>query len=220
MARSLFVPLMFTLFLSACASDPMPRATTAQKGAIIGATAGAVLGAAVGKDKRPRGALIGAIGGGLAGAAVGSYMDRQRQDLERVLAAERQSGAIDIDKLADNALRITMTAQTAFDVDSASVKPGFQSTIDKMADVVNKYGKTALTIVGHTDSTGPEAYNLALSEQRARSVQNEFMTRGVIPERLAAYGRGEVQPIASNATEQGKAQNRRVEIIVEPVVQG
>lgn len=223
--KSLIIPVVVAVAAVGCESapqvrNPFPNATNTQKGAAIGAVSGAAVGAAVDRDKRGRGALIGAIGGGLAGAGVGMYMDKQRQDLEKVLAAERQAGVIDIDKMANHTLKVTMTSQSAFDVDSATVKPSFFSTIDKMANVMNRYGKTALTIVGHTDNTGSAQHNQALSRDRAQAVEQAFMQRAVKAERLSSYGRGEAEPIASNATESGRAQNRRVEIIVEPIVEG
>jgi outer membrane protein OmpA-like peptidoglycan-associated protein len=218
MIKTILITL-FTIGLTGCASDPFPRATNTQKGAVIGAVGGAAVGAAVSKNKG-KGALLGAIGGGLAGGGVGYYMDRQKQDLEKVLAPERQTGAIDIDKLPDNTLKITMTNQTAFDVNSADVKSGFHSTMDKLAQVMNKYGKTTLTIMGHTDSDGSAQYNQDLSQRRAFAVQQAFVQRSVIPERLSAIGKGESEPRASNSTESGKQLNRRVEIFVEPVVEG
>ncbi|HSF47135.1 MAG TPA: OmpA family protein [Burkholderiales bacterium] len=218
MIKTILITL-FAVGITGCASDPFPRATNTQKGAVIGALGGAAVGAAVSKNKG-KGALLGAIGGGLAGGGVGYYMDRQKQDLEKVLAPERQTGAIDIDKLPDNTLKITMTNQTAFDVNSADVKSGFHSTMDKLAQVMNKYGKTTLTIMGHTDSDGSAQYNQDLSQRRAFAVQQAFVQRSVIPERLSAIGKGESEPRASNSTESGKQLNRRVEIFVEPVVEG
>lgn len=200
-----------------CASDPFPQATNTQKGAVIGVVGGAAVGAAVSKNKG-KGALIGAVGGGLAGAGVGYYMDQQKQDLEKVLAAERQSGAVQVEKMPDHTLKITMTSQTAFDVNSDVVKSGFQSTVDKMAGVMNKYGKTTLAIVGHTDSTGSAQYNQGLSQRRANAVQQAFLQRGVIQQRLSTAGRGASEPKASNTTDAGRQANRRVEIVVEPVV--
>ena len=114
--------------------------------------------------------MIGAIGGGIAGGAVGAYMDKQKQDLEKALAPEIQAGQARIDKLPNDVLRITMTNQTAFDTDSSTIKSGFNSTMDKLADVVVRYGKTTLTVVGHTDNVGTNDYNQKLSERRAHSV--------------------------------------------------
>ena len=214
--------LIIIFGLSACATDEFgnPRPLTdAEKGAIFGAAAGAVVvGAASKKKNRSRGVLLGAVGGGLAGGLVGNYMDNQKKDLELALAPERNAGAIQVDKLQNNILRVTMTEQSAFDVDSSTVKGSFYSTMDKIAAVINRYGKTQLTIVGHTDNTGSQQHNQELSERRAQAVDNYFMQKNVNPQRLDAYGRGFSEPRASNATAAGRAQNRRVEIFIEPVV--
>lgn len=211
----------FTIFSTGCATDeygnrrPM---TDAEKGALIGAASGAVIGALAKKDKRSKGALIGAVGGGLAGTVVGTYMDSQKKDLEKVLAPEVQSGAINVAKADRNNLLITMTAQTAFDFDSTSIKPGFHSTMDKIANVLVRYGKTHLTVVGHTDNVGAQQYNQTLSERRSGAVADYLRAKGVIPQRLESVGRGENSPRATNATEEGRRLNRRVEIVVEPIV--
>ena len=113
-----------------------------------------------------------------------------------------------------------MTNSTAFDVNSTAIKPGFNSTMDKLSEVMIRYGKTTLTIVGHTDNTGAADYNQRLSEGRALSVARYLEARNVNPVRLATSGKGESEPIASNDSEAGRQANRRVEIYVEPVVQG
>jgi outer membrane protein OmpA-like peptidoglycan-associated protein len=179
-----------------------------------------VVGAMAYKKNRTKGAVVGAVGGGLAGAAVGNYMDSQRRDLEKNLAPEIQAGQARVQKLSDQVVVVTMTAQTAFDTDSAAVKPGFRSTLDKLADVVVRYGKTTLTVVGHTDSVGSNTYNQKLSEERALSVAQYLESQRVNGMRLATAGKGETVPVANNATEAGRAANRRVEIYVEAVVQG
>ncbi|BAU47653.1 flagellar motor protein MotB [Sulfurifustis variabilis] len=217
LSRTLLLLATATAFgLTACATGrPL---TDAERGAIIGAASGAVLGGIASKNDRKKGVLLGAVGGGIAGAAVGHYMDKQKQDLEKVLTQERSTGAIQIEKMQGDVLRVTMTDQTAFEFDSAEIKPGFYSTMDKISEVVNRYGKTHLTIVGHTDNVGTAQYNQKLSERRAQSVQQYFGNRGVIPERLAAEGRGLAAPRASNATPEGRRLNRRVEIYIEPIV--
>ena len=194
--------------------------TNTESGILIGAASGAVLGAVAYKSNRSRGAVIGAIGGGIAGGAVGSYMDKQKQDLEKSLAKEIQAGQARVDKMPNNVVRITMTNQTAFETDSSTIKPGFDSTMDKVADVVLRYGKTTLTVVGHTDNVGSNDYNQKLSERRAHSVAEYLESKRVNGMRLALAGKGETQPIASNASETGRQANRRVEIYVEPVVEG
>jgi len=211
----------FAAVTTGCATDeygnrrPM---TDAQKGAIIGAIGGAAVGAIGNKSNRNRGAIIGAIGGGIAGAAVGSYMDSQKKDFEKVLASEVKAGDIAIQKAGQHDLLITMTAQTAFDFDSTVIKPGFYTTMDKVANVLVRYGKTQLTIVGHTDNVGTEQYNQTLSERRAKAVNDYLINKGVLIQRLVYVGRGETAPRASNASEEGRRLNRRVEILVEPVV--
>ena len=205
--------------LGGCAQDGRPF-TQMQTGALIGAVGGAVVGAAAYKKDRTKGAIFGAVGGGLAGGAVGAYMDSQKRDLEKNLAQEIQSGQARVEKLPNDVVRVTMTNQTAFDVNSAAIKPGFNSTMDKLADVVVRYGKTTLTVVGHTDSTGSDQYNQRLSEQRALSVAQYLETKRVDGMRLAVAGKGEGQPVASNDSEAGRQANRRVEIYLEPVVQG
>jgi outer membrane protein OmpA-like peptidoglycan-associated protein len=215
------VLLVVTLAVSGCTSDGSASGrrgmTNMEAGAAIGAVGGAAVGALVTK-KHLKGALIGAVGGGLAGGAVGAYMDSQKKDLDKSLKQERESGAIKVQKLDNNAVRIVMTGQTAFETDSAVIKPGFQSTMDKLADVVIRYGKTALTITGHTDSRGSAQHNLDLSQRRAQSVYDYFVTKDVNSARLVAMGKGQTEPIASNDSEAGRRQNRRVEILVEPVV--
>jgi outer membrane protein OmpA-like peptidoglycan-associated protein len=191
--------------------------TNMETGAIIGAVGGAVVGAVAYKKNRTAGAIVGAVGGGLAGGAVGAYMDSQKKDLEKNLHKEIQAGSARVDKMPNDVVRITMTNQTAFDTNSTVIKPGFYSTMDKVADVVIRYGKTTLTVVGHTDNKGTAEYNQKLSEQRALSVAQYLESKDVNPIRLATLGKGETDPIASNDTESGRQANRRVEIYVEPV---
>jgi outer membrane protein OmpA-like peptidoglycan-associated protein len=211
--------LAASMALAGCANGDRPF-TQMQSGALIGALGGAVVGAIAYKKNRTKGAVLGAVGGGLAGAAVGNYMDNQRRDLEKNLAQEIQSGQARVEKLSGQVVLITMTNQTAFDTDSSTIKPGFHSTMDKLADVVVRYGKTTLTIVGHTDNVGTNAYNQHLSERRALSVAQYLESRRVDALRLATAGKGETQPVASNGSESGRQANRRVEIYVEAVVQG
>lgn len=219
--RSAVFGIVVALGLSACATDEFGNRrpmTDAEKGVLIGAATGAVVGAAGKKSDRGKGALIGAVGGGIAGGLVGNYMDNQKRDLEKFLANERNAGAIQVDKLANNVIRVTMTSETAFAVDSSEIKGTFYSTMDKISRVVNTYGKTTLTVVGHTDSTGSAAHNQTLSERRAGSVLGYFRQKGVVDQRLTAYGRGKDEPRASNATAEGRALNRRVEIFIAPIV--
>jgi outer membrane protein OmpA-like peptidoglycan-associated protein len=217
--------LVCSIALAGCADTGGPGFSNRplenwEGGALIGAGVGAVVGAMAYKKDRTKGAVLGAVGGGLAGGAVGGYMDSQKRDLEKNLAKEIQAGQARVEKLPNNVVRITMTNQTAFDTNSADVKPGFDTTMDKLAEVVVRYAKTTLTIVGHTDNVGANDYNQNLSERRARAVAQHFEAKRVDPVRLAISGKGESAPVASNASDSGRQANRRVEIYVEPVVQG
>ena len=221
MKRYVAAVAALSMLFTGCASDSSSSGkrgmTNMETGAIIGAVGGAVVGAVAYKKNRTAGAIVGAVGGGLAGGAVGAYMDSQKKDLEKNLHKEIQAGSARVDKMPNDVVRITMTNQTAFDTNSTVIKPGFYSTMDKVADVVIRYGKTTLTVVGHTDNKGTAEYNQKLSEQRALSVAQYLESKDVNPIRLATLGKGETDPIASNDTESGRQANRRVEIYVEPV---
>ncbi len=201
--------------LSACAA---PQNKT-QKGAIYGSAAGAAVGAvvgqAIGHDTKGtlEGAAIGAVVGGLAGAGTGHYMDRQEEDLRRAMA---QSEEASIERQGD-VLAVSFKGDFLFDFDSAVVKPGAYSDLDRLARVLNKYPQTRIRIEGHTDSVGPESYNQHLSERRARSVKTLLVARGVDPSRIVVIGYGESRPRASNATPEGRQLNRRVEVYIEPM---
>ena len=221
MKRCVAALAIASLFVSGCASEGSASGkrgmTNMETGAAIGAVGGAVVGAVAYKKNRTLGAVVGAVGGGLAGGAIGAYMDSQKKDLEKNLHKEIQAGSARVDKMPNNVVRITMTNQTAFDTNSTAVKPGFYSTMEKVADVVIRYGKTTLTVVGHTDNKGSAEYNQKLSEQRALSVARYLESKDVNPVRLATLGKGEGEPIASNDTEAGRQANRRVEIYLEAV---
>ncbi len=213
--------LILSAALAGCAADqPLGNMGHRESGALLGAVGGAVIGAVAYDRNRTKGAVVGAVGGALAGGAVGRYMDDQKRDLEKNLGTEIKTGQARVEKLANDVVRITMTSQTAFETNSADIKSGFHSTMDKVAEVVVRYGKTTLTVVGHTDDVGTNAYNQSLSERRALSVAQYLESRRVDALRLATAGKGETQPRSSNSTESGRQENRRVEIYVEPVVAG
>lgn len=216
--------LAASLLLSACATNDLGDSRSLSKtetGALIGAASGAALGAIVGDKNRGKGAIIGAVGGGLAGGAVGYYMDQQSKDLQRQLQPEIQRGEITVEKRAsDSALLVSMTSSTGFDNLSTVLKPGYLTTLNKISQVLNQYGKTTVTVIGHTDSLGSHADNQVLSEKRAQAVMDHFASQKVNPLRLQSYGRGETEPRADNATEAGRALNRRVELVIVPVVAG
>ncbi len=203
---------ILALSLMACAN-----ATTGQKGAAIGAGVGAAAGAGLGQaiGRNTTGTLIGAgIGaalGGLAGWQIGEYMDRQEAELQQALA---NSEAASISREQD-VLTATFKGDVFFDFDSAVLKPGAYSEIDRTATVLNHYPQTTILVEGHTDSRGSEAYNQQLSERRAQAVRDALVSRGVDPRRLRVIGYGESQPISSS-----DAMNRRVELRIEPIRQG
>ena len=183
-------------------------------GALAGAAGGALLGYLTNTNKGEEGrtnALIGAGVGALGGAAVGRYMDRQQADLRRDLAGS----GVDVQRQGDNIV-LNMPSDVTFAVDQADIQSQFYGPLDRVADTLKQYPQTVIDVVGHADATGPDDYNQALSERRAGSVASYLVNRGVLRDRLFVAGRGESQPVASNATEQGRAQNRRVEVVVRP----
>ncbi|MCF6437534.1 MULTISPECIES: OmpA family protein [Pseudoalteromonas] len=184
--------------------------TNTGKGAAIGAATGAVLGKATGNHKDKR-IFIGAAIGAIAGAAIGDYMDKQEAAFRKELAGS----GVEVIREGDN-MRLVMPSNITFASNQATISPSFYNTLDAITKVMNKYEKTFLNIVGHTDSTGTSELNQRLSEQRANSVKNYLLGQQVLAARLHTQGMGESQPIASNDTEQGRAQNRRVEIQIIP----
>ncbi|ALC15380.1 outer membrane protein OmpA/peptidoglycan-associated (lipo)protein [Desulfuromonas soudanensis] len=214
MKRFLMAVLCVSLILSGCVA---PQNKT-QKGALIGtgvgAAAGAGLGQAIGGDTKATllGAGIGAVVGGLAGGTMGRYMDNQEAAMRQQLAGVE---AANIQRNAD-VLAVTFKADMLFDFDSSTLKAGAYDEISRVAQVLVQYPQTNITIAGHTDSKGTEAYNQQLSERRAQVVKNALAGQGVNPGRLIAVGYGESRPIASNDTESGRQLNRRVEITIVP----
>lgn len=202
------------MLISACADDPWRKTK-------IGAATGAVIGGVVGHQvDEDDGAVIGAALGAIAGGAVGNYMDRQQRDLKEKLAAERANQELQIVELPGNALKIGVASDVSFESGSADVKFDGRRTYAKIADVLQEYPETAIHVVGHTDSDGSDAYNQGLSERRADAVASILSAEGVNAQRVLTEGRGESEPIASNATEQGKRRNRRVDIVLKPIVEG
>lgn len=209
------VVLALVVALAGCAADDPNR--RAKQGALIGGLLGGVTGHQVEDDK---GRYVGAALGALAGAAVGNYMDQQARELERLLADEQAANELRISRMADGSVRLGIASEASFAVDSAQLSTEFLPAYQKIADVLKRYPKTVVWVVGHTDSTGSEAYNQRLSERRANSVASYLNARGVDAQRLKSEGRGENEAIASNQTEEGRRMNRRVDIVIKPVVEG
>ena len=158
--------------------------------------------------------MLGAAAGAAAGGGLGYLMDRQEAELRDQLASERAQHAVEVERVRDDLLKLTLANEVSFDVDSATIKPSFRPSLAKVAEVLQRYD-TQVTIVGHTDSSGAESYNQQLSERRARAVLDELTRLGVPYQRLSATGRGEYEPRADNTTPAGRSQNRRVEILVQ-----
>lgn len=207
--------LIAALAMTSCAG---PRNRT-EKGALVGtgvgAATGAVLGQAIGRNTESTliGAAAGALVGGIAGGMIGNYMDRQEQEMRQALAA---TDAASVQRSQD-LLAVTFKSDVLFDFNSAALKPGAASEIDRVAQVLNRYPETRITVEGHTDGVGSIQYNQQLSEKRAQSVKEALVSRGVNPARIDTVGYGEARPIASNDTEAGRQLNRRVTILIVPV---
>lgn len=207
------------LSLSACTSiNPYTgnsqisnTAGGAMVGAGGGAVAGAIIGTATGADPRVA-ALIGAGIGGLSGAAIGRYMDQQEAELR----AQLQGTGVSVTRVGSQII-LNMPSNITFGVDSAQVQPQFNETLISVGLVLKKFNKTIIDVYGHTDSSGSDTYNKDLSQRRAVAVATILANQGVDQRRFFIEGRGEDDPIASNATETGRSQNRRVEIQLSPI---
>ncbi|MEC9292517.1 MAG: OmpA family protein [Pseudomonadota bacterium] len=189
--------------------------------AVIGAVLGAALGGLAGSisadnaDNKRKNALIGAGIGALAGGVVGNYMEQQ----EALLNQRLQGTGVEVERQGDNIL-LNMPNSITFDFNKAQVKPDFYGVIRNISDVLNGYPSTYVDVIGHTDSVGSEDYNEALSFRRAQAVSDIMMGDGVLGSRLVVRGMGERLPVASNDTQEGRAQNRRVEILIAPHREG
>ena len=205
------------LAVTACTTDPYTGQQTVNRtavGIIGGAIGGYLLGDLVGGSHDRNAKMIGAGIGAIAGGAVGNYMDRQEAELRRQTAGT----GVDVYRQG-NDLVLRMPSGITFPVDRYDIQPQFQSTLNQVAQTLTSYDQTYIDVLGHTDSTGSDAYNQTLSERRAQSVASYLSARGVAQARIGIRGYGETQPIASNETETGRAENRRVEIKVVPVTQ-
>lgn len=201
-------------FLAGCTTDPytgQQKVSNTAGGAALGALAGAGIGMLAGGDDR-RNALIGAGIGALAGGAIGSYMDQQEAELRGYL----QGTGVSVTRVG-NQIVLNMPSNITFATDQDQVVPAFHQTLNAVALVLNKYNRTLVDVNGHTDSTGSLQHNMALSQRRAMSVGNFLVGQGVDGRRLAINGFGPNQPVATNATPDGRALNRRVEIYLSPV---
>ena len=178
-------------------------------GAIIGAAGGAVVGGVIGKKAGSTavGVILGAVVGGVAGAYIGNYMDKQAEEIRHDIEGAK------IERIGEG-IKITFDSGVLFDVDKATLRPNAKTNLIKLSAILNKYEDTDILIEGHTDSTGSEDHNMDLSIRRAQSVSSYLATNRVLPTRFNVVGYGETQPIADNATLEGRQLNRRVEIAI------
>ncbi len=211
--------------LLACAGATRQQTGTGV-GAGTGAVVGAVLGQAIGRNTEATllGAGIGAALGAVAGNQIGAYMDRQERDLRNALAASEAASVRRTQEAVATAeargrqgrvdvLTATFKSEVMFDFDSATLKPGGFTELQRVADVLRRYPETTIVVEGHTDSRGSDAYNQVLSEKRAQAVRTALVEMGVAAERIEAVGYGESRPISSD-----DAVNRRVSITIRPIV--
>ncbi|MCW8839985.1 MAG: OmpA family protein [Gammaproteobacteria bacterium] len=214
MKKVLLLPLFAALAVSGCAStgesgDSSGTAT----GAIVGGIIGGILAHNTGSSSRTKTA-VGMAAGAAVGGAIGHSMDEKERKI-RAIAGERDAKAMEVERLREDLLRVSVSSEASFDFDRAEIRPEFKPTLDKVSRVLRDDPGVRITIIGFTDSIGSEAYNLGLSQRRADATAAYLIGQGVPASQIATEGLGEAEPRASNATEAGRAQNRRVEIYLQ-----
>ena len=213
----LLIAASTAVLLAGCASqnpyDNQPPSSnkTAKYGG-LGALAGAAAGALISHDNRGKGALIGAAIGGASGAGYGYYADKQEAELRQSM----QGTGVEVQRQGDQ-IKLIMPGNITFATDSSEIVSNFYAPLNNLASSFKQFNQNSIEIVGFTDSTGSRQYNMDLSQRRAQSVATYLTAQGVDGTRLSTRGAGPDQPIASNATADGRAQNRRVEVNLRPV---
>jgi outer membrane protein OmpA-like peptidoglycan-associated protein len=195
--------------LAGCAN---PQQQNTAVGTGVGAAVGTGIGALLGNR-------TGAIIGGTLGAAAGGITGYNWSAIKQRLSGASAGTGTQVTEQSDGSLKVNIPSSISFDTDSYAIKPSFAPVLDQVAQTLTQHPELVAQVVGHTDSTGSPAYNQTLSQNRAQSVAGYLAQRGVAPNRLAAEGRGQTQPIADNGTELGRAQNRRVEIYLRALRQ-
>lgn len=206
-----------TVMTTGCMEDDPNR--RAKIGAVTGAAVGAVIGNNVGGGGGTNRA-IGAAIGALAGGGVGYYMDRQASELRSALEGELAADYAMVERIDKDTIKVSLSSEASFAVGSATLKSAMKPALNRIASVMSNYDKTAVHVVGHTDSTGSAESNQVLSERRASSVAGYLRGQGVSDNRLYTEGYGESEPRASNDSEDGRRMNRRVEMFINAVVEG
>lgn len=212
MRKNLLASAIGSILVTACVTDPNTGQSSISKtgmGAGIGAASGAAIGTAFGGNDL-KNAGWGALAGGALGAAVGAYMDHQQKQMEQSL----QGTGIEVQRTSENTLNLNMPSSITFAFDSATLTPQAQSALNSVANILNQYPDSKITVTGHTDDIGSDIYNQKLSEQRASSVAAYLAQQGVNYARLSQQGMGERAPKFPNTDEGNRAQNRRVELVI------
>jgi len=201
--------LILAIFIAGTTLTGCASLSKTEKGAAIGAGAGAVIGGAIGKavGSTAKGAIIGAVVGGTAGAVIGQQMDKQAAELEEELEEA------EVQRVGEGIV-VTFDSGILFDFDSSALRPEAKANLRDLAESLTQYENTELLIVGHTDGVGSDTYNDQLSRRRADAAAQYVSSLGIRPSRLSTSGRGESEPIASNESDYGRQQNRRVEIAI------
>jgi outer membrane protein OmpA-like peptidoglycan-associated protein len=209
--HTIIAPMLGALVLAGCANMTPEQQQGTARGAAIGAIAGAVLGAATdGSSGAVRGAALGAGAGAIGGHIWSTRMEEQKRQME---ASTRGTG-VEVSQTADNQLKLNIPSDISFDVNRADIQPNFRPILDTFAQGMLRNPTARVRIIGHTDSTGTDAINNPLSVNRAASVRDYLNARGVPLSVITIDGRGSREPVASNATADGRARNRRVEIFM------
>jgi len=215
---ALLIAIAASISLAGCAAmedfATNPDKEKTRTGTGYGAAAGAVVGLLTAGNNPFKSAMIGAAAGALVGGAAGNYMDKQEAKLRQQMAGT----GVDVVRKGDN-ITLDMPGNLTFGFDSADVNATFYPVLNKVAQTLSEYDKTVIEVAGHTDSTGAVSYNQTLSERRASNVAAYLSGQGVPAARMVTVGAGEAHPVASNDTEEGRAQNRRVEITIVPVTE-
>jgi len=211
--------LAVTLAATGCASTQTGEGDDEHDKAIGGAVVGAIIGGVLANNTGNRSTgktVLGAAAGAAVGGAIGHSIDEKERKL-KAIAEERDASEMEVERLRDDLLRVSLSSEASFDFDKASLKPEFKPTLGKVAQVLQDDASVTIRVVGHTDSVGSEAYNLALSKKRAQAVADYISTKSyrVRAENIQVIGKGESEPVASNDTKEGREINRRVVILAE-----
>jgi outer membrane protein OmpA-like peptidoglycan-associated protein len=221
MKQVLVLPLIASLALAGCATTPQNGSGTegdtnrTAAGAVIGGIIGGILANNTGNRSSGRTA-VGVVGGAVVGGAIGNAMDK-KEDKIRQISAESDAKGMEVERLREDLLRVSVSSEASFGFDRADLKPEFKPTLNKVAGVLRDDPNVRISIIGFTDSIGSEEYNQRLSMRRAQATADYLISQGVSQSQILVRGLGEAEPRASNDTAEGRAQNRRVEIYLQQV---